>query len=199
MVLKKSALISVFLLFCLSVSAQIREQKDGQIVASVGDRLLGCYAFQEQSNWCWAASLQMILAYHKIHVSQKGIVKRVFQNAPNRAATSQEMVQAINGYVKGKRQVICYADSVINMRNLIGEIEEGNPVVVGMEYQGRQHAMVLTQILFQKVEGHAGKIIPVQVTVVDPSRMYLKERRFSWEEFYRQLNMVLHVIIADNR
>ena len=85
--------IAVFLLmlFFFSAQAQIRETADGQIVASVDDRMSQCYFYQEQSNWCWAAALQMVLAYHHVSLSQRTIVKRAFQKAENRAASIMEM------------------------------------------------------------------------------------------------------------
>lgn len=193
----KEVLITLLILFCTSATAQIKEQKDGQIVASVHDRMLTCYAYQQRSNWCWAASLQMVLAYYKMNVSQATLVKRAFGKTPDRAASAQEMVKALDGYQKGKRRVACYADSVIDLRQLVAEIEEGHPVVVGMAYQGQQHAMVLTQIFFQPDAAREGKINPVQVVVVDPSRQFLKERRFSWAEFCRMVNMVLRIRVSD--
>lgn len=184
-------------LFLLSqqVQAQILEQNDGQIVASVDSCIRSCYSYQEKENWCWAASLQTVLSYYNFPVAQRTLVKRIFGSTVDKAASSQEMVQAIHLYQKGKRQVLCTADSVINFRELIGEIQSGSPVIVGMEYQGRQHAMVLTQVFFQKDEHQEGKIFPIRVTVLDPSRRFLKERKFSWSEFRDKVNMAIHIRI----
>ena len=187
--------IAVFLLmlFFFSAQAQIRETADGQIVASVDDRMSQCYFYQEQSNWCWAAALQMVLAYHHVSLSQRTIVKRVFQKAENRAASIMEMVNSINGLKKGKKVISCTSLAIRNMQDLIGEISEGYPVVVGMEYGGRQHAMVLVQIRFQRDEQHEGKINPTEVVLLDPSRRYLKTRRFPFPEFCKEINMALQV------
>lgn len=193
----KAVLVSALLLCCLSASAQIQEQKDGQIVASVHDRMLTCYAYQQKSNWCWAASLQMVLAYYKIPVTQQALVKRAFGSTENRAASAQEMAKTLDGFRKGKKQVSCTADSVIDFRQLVAQIQEGHPVVVGMAFQGEQHAMVLTKIFFQADEEQVGKIRPAQALVVDPSRQFLKERRFSWTEFCRMLNMTLRINVKN--
>ena len=99
----------LFILFSFSAQAQIRETKDGQIVASVDDRMNGCYFFQEQSNWCWAAALQMVLAYHDVSLSQRTIVKRAFLKAENRAASIPEMVSSIDGLQKKHKQISCTA------------------------------------------------------------------------------------------
>ena len=191
--------IAVFLLmlFFFSAQAQIRETADGQIVASVDDRMSQCYFYQEQSNWCWAAALQMVLAYHHVSLSQRTIVKRAFQKAENRAASIMEMVNSIDGFKKGKKVISCTSLAIRNMQDLIGEISEGYPVVVGMEYGGRQHAMVLVQILFQKDGQHEGKINPAEVVLLDPSRRYLRTRRFSFPEFSREINMALQVRVKE--
>lgn len=189
----RSLVAFLFILFSFSAQAQIRETKDGQIVASVDDRMNGCYFFQEQSNWCWAAALQMVLAYHDVSLSQRTIVKRAFLKAENRAASIPEMVSSIDGLQKKHKQISCTALAIQNMQDLIGEISEGYPVVIGMEYQGRQHAMVLVQIRFQKDEQHEGKINPTEVVLLDPSRRYLKTRRFPFPEFSREINMALQI------
>ena len=183
-------------LFFLPVSAQIQEERDGQIVASVGDGIKTCYFSQEKENWCWAACLQMVLYYNKVYLPQRAIVKRVFNPLEDRAASTQQMIQAINGYQKGKRLVSCWSDSIINLRDVIGEIQNGFPLIIGMEYQGRQHAMVLTHIFFQKDATREGKIIPTRVVLVDPSRPFLKERSFSWAEFSQAINMALHLRVT---
>ena len=188
--------VFLFLLFSFSAQAQIRETADGQIVAMVDDRMGQCYFFQEQSNWCWAAALQMVLAFHHVSVSQRTIVKRAFQKAENRAASVMEMVNSIDGFQKGKKVISCTSMTIRNMQDLIGEISEGYPVVVGMEYEGRQHAMVLVQMLFQKDGQREGKINPTEVVLLDPSRRYLRTRRFSFPEFCREINMALQVRVT---
>ena len=187
-------IITLILIFIsLTAHAQIREMKDGSILASVDDRMQECFFVQEKSNWCWAACLQTVLAYYKIHISQRSLVKKTFGNFEDRGATAIEMVQTINGWKKGKRQVTCYADTLINVTDLIGELEQNHPVIVGMPYQGRQHAMVLTRMYFQKDSRIEGKINPTQVVLIDPSRMFLKERKLSFQEFTHLINMALHV------
>lgn len=193
----RSLVALLLILFSFSVQAQIRETKDGQIVASVDDRMSGCYFFQEQSNWCWAAALQMVLAFHKVSLSQRTLVKRAFQKVENRAASITEMVSSIDGFHKGKKVISCTSMAIRNMQDLIGEISEGYPVVVGMEYGGRQHAMVLVQILFQKDGQHEGKINPAEVVLLDPSRRYLRTRKFSFPEFSREINMALQVRVKE--
>jgi hypothetical protein len=53
--------------------------------------------------------------------------------------------------------------------------------------------MVLVQIRFQKDEQHEGKINPTEVVLLDPSRRYLKTRRFPFPEFCREINMALQI------
>jgi len=183
----------LLLFFSFSVQAQIQETKDGRIVASVDDYMSQCYFYQEQSNWCWAAALQMVLAYHNVRMSQRAIVKRAFLKAENRAASIKEMVNSIDGLHKRNKVISCNSMTILNMQDLIGEISDGYPLVVGMEYEGRQHAMVLVQILFQKDGQHEGKINPTEVVLLDPSRRYLRTRKFPFPQFCREINMALQV------
>lgn len=187
----------LLMIFSFSTQAQIRETADGQIVASVDDRMSQCYFYQEQSNWCWSAALQMVLAYHHLSLSQRTIVRRAFQKAENRAASITEMVNSIDGFHRKNKVISCTSMAIRNMQDLIGEISEGYPVVVGMEYGGRQHAMVLVQMLFQKDGQHEGKINPAEVVLLDPSRRYLRTRKFSFPEFCRDINMALQVRVKE--
>lgn len=180
-------------LLTLPLSAQIQERKDGQIVASVHEQMLQHFCPQEQDNWCWAACAQMVLAYHEMPMSQRTIAKLVTGTTRDRGASANEMVAALDGFQKGKRQVACRADTLINLRDVIGEIQHGNPLIIGMAFQGRQHAMVLTEIQFRKDATHPDKINPTAVVLLDPSRKYLKKRTFTWPEFYRRVNMTLHL------
>lgn len=192
-ILSGTILWLLFTVFTLPLSAQIQERKDGQIVASVHEQMLPCFSPQLQDNWCWAACAQMVLAYYKVSMSQRAIAKQVTGSTKDLGASANEMVAALDGFQKGRHQLRCWADTLINLRDVIGEIQHGHPLIIGMEFQGRQHAMVLTEIHFQKDAAHAEKINPTAVVLLDPSRRYLRKRAFTWPEFHRKVNMVLHL------
>ena len=55
---------------------------------------------QEKSNWCWAASIQMVGRYKTKYVSQESIVQYVKGNLNNTGANIEEIKKGID-YVSG--------------------------------------------------------------------------------------------------
>lgn len=53
---------------------------------------------QRQQNWCWAATVQMVLNYHGLYVSQEQIVGRIFGNLVDRPGQPHEILEALSGW-----------------------------------------------------------------------------------------------------
>ncbi|EQD24808.1 MAG: hypothetical protein D084_Lepto4C00339G0002 [Leptospirillum sp. Group IV 'UBA BS'] len=53
---------------------------------------------QQESNWCWAASVAMVLNFAHVPVTQDQIVARVFGKEVNKPATVLQIMQAIDGW-----------------------------------------------------------------------------------------------------
>ncbi|MCB9267731.1 MAG: C39 family peptidase [Lewinellaceae bacterium] len=70
---------------------------------------------QKKSNWCWAASAEMVLRYHGIKIRQKKLVRLIFQKLGDEPASMRQILQALDGYCirKGGR---CYKITA----NLVG-------------------------------------------------------------------------------
>jgi hypothetical protein len=66
-------------------------------------------AAQQMDEWCWAASVQMILQYYGIPVTQQEIVDRVFGESVDLGANEQIISEALNGWAftaNGQRVII---------------------------------------------------------------------------------------------
>ncbi|VVP24535.1 hypothetical protein PS862_04031 [Pseudomonas fluorescens] len=120
-------------------------------------RLHQTYATQQMSQWCWAASIQMIFSYYGYYVSQQAIVLQVYGTISNIPALSGSVVsQALtrrwidqNGNRFDVRLIAAYdADAGVNAINnqlILQSLAQERPLVFG----NLSHAMVLTAAAFQ--------------------------------------------------
>ncbi|MGE8063577.1 papain-like cysteine protease family protein [Pseudomonas sp. NPDC089569] len=121
------------------------------------NRLQQTYANQYMSQWCWAASIQMIFAYYGYNVSQPDIVLQAYGTINNLPALSGAVIsQALtrrwidqNGRQFDVRLLAAYdADAgvyAINNQLILQSLAQERPLVFG----NLSHAMVLTAAAFQ--------------------------------------------------
>lgn len=108
------------------------------------------HVWQHTEMWCWAASIQMILNYHNIMVSQEDIVFNVFGRLQTRGANDELMTIALNrwiGPIYGQRVKYFYGIPDTNM--LINHINSNNPVIVVYDTdisRGLRHAVVISGV-----------------------------------------------------
>ena len=53
-------------------------------------------AFQQQSEWCWAASIEMVFGYYKHRISQKRIVKETWGSVVNMPGQPAQILANLN-------------------------------------------------------------------------------------------------------
>lgn len=58
---------------------------------------------QRQSNWCWAASIQMLLNYHGLFVAQEQIVQRIYGAQVDYPAQPAQILAALSGWAPDVR------------------------------------------------------------------------------------------------
>jgi hypothetical protein len=66
-------------------------------------------ASQERDMWCWAASIQMLLNFYGVAITQEQIVSRVYGQPHNQPGTDQAITASLNGWgisARGKRFVV---------------------------------------------------------------------------------------------
>jgi hypothetical protein len=110
---------------------------------------------QIESNWCWAASVQMVLNMAHIPVSQGEIVRRTFGRQENLPATGRQMMQALDGWsaiANGKR-VLIRAFIEPSYDQILLDLYLNYPVILILKFGDRiGHAVVITAARY-KVSG----------------------------------------------
>ncbi len=126
------------------------------------------YAEQKQSQWCWAASIQMLLNWHGVVISQREIVARSYGGAVNAPASVALMASNLNNVSidnSGKLYAVrstLLTNPLFIRSALLESLSHGIPIIVF--YDG--HAVLCTAI---DVEPLAyGNFVINGITVRDP-------------------------------
>lgn len=109
---------------------------------------------QRQSNWCWAACVQMVLNYRGIPVTQEQVVQRIFGGAvPNVPGQPNQILEALTGWAftrNGQRVMLSSYPFAFNGSEIVRDLAERWPIVVGVRTsQTTGHAYVLTAVIYQ--------------------------------------------------
>ena len=133
-------------------------------------------ASQKNSQWCWAASIQMVLNYYGIAISQEQIVARTygtdpFGNLPNWAGSFEAITANLNNWSVDNMGRPYTVMASLNWGAptpiiLLQELSEGRPVIMGYRSGPNSgHAVVITAASF--LPSPQGPIIQT-VVVRDP-------------------------------
>jgi len=130
--------------------------QDGLIYVGIPKENLNYFAAaQKNSNWCWAASLQLIFNYYGINISQEQIVQRSYGMNPNGtlpdyAGSIQIITANLNNWSidnNGVQYVVkanLYSGAPIP-NYLINELSQQRPVLIGYNTgSSTGHAVVAT-------------------------------------------------------
>lgn len=151
---------------------------------------------QRQSNWCWAACVQMVLNYHGLYVTQEQVVQRIYGNLIDRPAGEREIRQALSGWAPDVRGGVSYISCQSGLSS-INEITQNLaykwPLIVGLRNPrgGIGHAYVLTGIYYS-VDAY-NNTIPDKVVLRDPWPQSQSRQEMSWREFSNRVMMVFKV------
>jgi hypothetical protein len=132
----------------------------------------GVATSQQQSQWCWAACISMVFAYHGYDVSQLDIVARIKGAPVNEPGRGEEVSNALNASWHDRRgrrfRSRARVWDVMNGRNelsgnqaVIQDLLEDHPLISG----AAGHATVVTAMEYYATP--AGPL-PVRVHVRDP-------------------------------
>jgi hypothetical protein len=131
---------------------------------------------QHNSNWCWAASLQMIFNYYGVNITQEQIVARSFGtdgrgNLPNWAGSFQVITKNLNNWsVDNSRRRYTVAASLNSgaptPAYLVQELSAQRPVLIGYASGPNSgHAVVITACSY--IPSNYGPVIQ-SIVVRDP-------------------------------
>ncbi|SDR94153.1 Papain-like cysteine protease AvrRpt2 [Polaribacter sp. KT25b] len=157
---------------------------------------------QMQSNWCWAACIQMTLNYHGLYVSQVDVVRKIygFSNS-NRPANERQILNALSGWAadnRGRFSSINAYGGYTSVQEIISGLSKKWPLIVGLSNSngGIGHAYVMTGIYYSNRYDNFGNvigIIPDKVVLRDPWPLNDSRQEMSWNEFQRRAFMGVKV------
>lgn len=168
----------IILVFCLLLSINVSKNYAQQTyTVGIPSAQFDYYASsQRNTNWCWAACIQMILNYYGINITQEQIVQRSYGTdadgtLPNWAGSFQTITANLNNWNidnSGNSYVVqaalyFYAP---NPSYLIQELSNQHPVLIGYNSgQNSGHAVVITACSY--ILTNSGPIIQ-SIVVRDP-------------------------------
>ncbi|MEM6845712.1 MAG: papain-like cysteine protease family protein [Bacteroidota bacterium] len=131
---------------------------------------------QQMPQWCWAASIQMVLNYHNVAISQKEIVMRTYGsdpygNLPNWSGSFEVITANLNyqgvdyrGQPYRVRSNVQVGPPDISM--LLRELSNGHPIIGGYKSGfSSGHAVVITAASY--INTHNGPVLQT-IVVRDP-------------------------------
>ncbi len=111
---------------------------------------------QINSEWCWAASLQMVFNYNTISIRQDQIVQRTFGNLGNNPANDQIITGNLNNTNvdnNGKKYVVSasFNPGFPPANVLISELNLQHPILIGYQSSfNSRHVVVITACSFSQ-------------------------------------------------
>lgn len=132
---------------------------------------------QRASQWCWAASISMVLRAWGVEVPQEQIVRQHFGAAADLPAQGEDIVRLLNRTWRDRagRAVSVAADPLPPWRVRMGlaapevlqDLDEERPAVLVLP----RHAVVLVQLTYERATGDpASEVRLLDATVLDPAR-----------------------------
>jgi len=107
---------------------------------------------QRQSNWCWAACVQMVLNYRGVPVTQEQVVQRIFAGAvPNVPGQPNQILEALSGWAftrNGQPVILRSSPFAFDGSEIVRDLAERWPIVVGVNMGNSGHAYVMTAVTY---------------------------------------------------
>ena len=165
----------LFAALMLATNMALVAQPGVQYVGIPSEQMNYYSASQTNSQWCWAASIQMVLNYYGVDIDQPQIVQRTygtddFGNLPNWPGSFQAIHRNLNNWnidSRGRYRVVANIGmGAPTPRTLVQELSQGHPVIIGYK-TGRNsgHAVVITAVSYSQTP--QGPIIH-SIVVRDP-------------------------------
>lgn len=205
---------------CSTEAAAPTEQAANDITVSHGDgvfesgvlteRLMwtaapDSFGRQRSQNWCWAATLQTLILFHGLPITQEQIVTRAFGGLIDRPqASAQDIAASVNGWVfsNGVSAAMVTAEgdsSPPDGLRIRDELENDRPGILALQNEGGEggHAYVITSLVYRVVPSPFGgvTIAPIKVKLRDPWPQNPSFLEVSWDDVQRRfLGLVyLHI------
>lgn len=152
---------------------------------------------QRQSNWCWAATTQMVLNYHGLYVAQEEIVSRIFGELIDSPGQPDQILAALSGWApdaRGRFSQIHASPYIFQGSDIVNDLAYKWPLIVGLRQPGQiGHAYVLTAVYFS-ADQYSQPIFD-RVVLRDPWPGSPSRQEMSWSEFQSRMLFAARVHI----
>jgi hypothetical protein len=185
----------------LSLNAELQRIGPNLFVAGVPSEQFEFFAApaqagrQRQSNWCWAASIQMLLNYHGLFVNQEQIVQRIYGAQVDFPADPPQILAALSGWApdtRGRYSAIYASPYTFSGSQLVQDLAYRWPIIVGLRNPGGGgHAVVLTAVYYS-VDQWNNPLFQ-SVVIRDPWPTNPSKQQLSWFEFQQRVMFMAHV------
>lgn len=138
-------------------------------------------ARQNNSQWCWAACIQMMFRVYGYDLPQELLVQQTWGALVNMPAQPEQIMRALNRtYVdRAGRRFRAVGDAFsVNLATAIDDLSNNSPLIVG----ALGHATVLTALNY--TESNVGERQVTSATVRDPWPDNPSRRTLSPQEWY---------------
>lgn len=115
-------------------------------------------AAQLKTEWCWAASVQMVLNWYDIPVTQSDVVQRIYHKNIDVAASENQIAAALTGtaYDRHGRKLVLRTErdtGIPSPELLVGQLSREHPLLITIHADGKMlHAVVLTSAEYVKTD-----------------------------------------------
>jgi len=167
-------------------------------------------SMQEASDWCWAASTQMVLKWFGVEVSQDDVVRRTKGRVVDQSASVRDITAALNGI----RKTSSGSEKVIHTVNFSGpphplviikQLSLHVPMLLTIDTGPRSgHVVVLTAARYYNTDAgpHISSLIvrdpyPSPYNLQNQGRVEISGRDLN--NFVRQIDRTWMVWVTDGR
>ena len=203
------ACVMVAFAFCVLLSTTLQAQSGQQLgpnyfVAGIPSSEFEYFAApqvagrQRQANWCWAATVQMVLNYHGLYVSQEQVVHRIFGGLVDWPGQPQDILRALSGWApdaSGRYSSIHATPYVLRSSDIVRDLASKWPIIVGLQQPGQEvgHAYVLTAAYY-RADAYNEPVFD-RVVLRDPWPNSPSRQELSWGEFRQRLQFAARVYV----
>lgn len=196
--LPRRLLIAAFLLVAIASSSKAHWERleSNYFVAGVPTNQFQYFeARQRKANWCWAATVQMVLNFHGLYVSQEQVVDRIFRQQVNEGATPDQILEALHGWApdyRGRFSAITSTPYIFSDADLVNDLTDCWPLIVGLKNGDESgHTYVLTAVYY-RLDRNRRPILD-KVILRDPWPSNKSKQEWSWDKVQPNLTFAARI------
>jgi hypothetical protein len=126
------------------------------------ERLNMIFAYQQASEWCWAACIQMVFSYWGHAVPQQEVVRQTWGSIVNMPGEPSQIVQDLNRqWIDERGRPFRSVGDVFSANGMTAaqDLARDMPLIIG----SMGHAMVLTAVSYNRAPNGQGQVTVAMV------------------------------------